>query len=408
MRTSHRTDSRRNGAAYRPAMAAPSTDVLIIGAGPVGLSAAVVLAQHGRRMTIVDQLPEGVNESRAAVVHARTLELLEQYGVSERLVARGVRTPLFTVRDRDRVLIPVPFDGLPSRYRYTLMISQAETEALLVGRLKELGGNVIRPARVTGLDPDPGGVTATFEDGRRIRAAYVIGADGKNSTVRELAGIPFSGGTHPLSFTLADVRLRYAPCDEVVLYFSRAGLVVVAPLPGGLHRIVAAVDTAPRAPDATFVQHLLDTRGAQVRPAIVEEVVYGSRHLAHHKVADTFHHGRVLIIGDAAHVHSPAGGQGMNLGIEDAVLLGEALHVVLDGGSSALLEEVATARRDVAKRVVSQVTRLTEVANFGPSRRPLRNLVLSLAGRSYFVRHRLAANLSGLSRRGQSDGGLPG
>jgi 2-polyprenyl-6-methoxyphenol hydroxylase-like FAD-dependent oxidoreductase len=376
------------------------TDVLVVGAGPVGLTAAVVLTRLGHDVVIVDAQAEGANTSRAAVVHSRTLELLEPYGVAEALAGRGVHTPRFTIRDRDRLLVPVPFDGLPTRFPYTLMISQADTEAYLLARLEELGGKVLRPARVTAIAQDAAGVTATLGDGRTLRASYLVGADGMHSVVREQAGIGFGGATYAESFALADVRLSGGvPDEEVILYFSPDGLVVVAPLPGGLYRIVATVDEAPKEPDAAFLQRLLDTRGPKAVPAVVEDVVWGSRFRVHHRIADTYRDRRVLLAGDAAHVHSPAGGQGMNLGIEDAVTLGETLSKVLGGGSPDLLDAYAAARRPVAEKVVGLAGRLTALATMSAGRRPLRNLVLGLAGRIPAVRRRLAWQLSGLDRR---------
>ncbi|MGW4793289.1 FAD-dependent oxidoreductase [Nonomuraea sp. NPDC004297] len=375
-------------------------DVLIVGAGPAGLSAAIVLAQHGRRAVIVDARAEGATTSRAAVVHSRTLEVLEPYGVAERLAAHGLRTPVFTIRDRDKVLLPVPFDDLPTAYPYTLMISQADTEGHLLARLEELGGKVIRPALVTGIEQDADGVTATLDDGRHVRAAYLIGADGMNSTVRQSAGIGFTGGTYAESFVLADVRLSGGvPRNEVVLYFSPAGLVVLAPLPGGLHRIVATVDEAPKEPGVPFVQRLLDTRGPEAEPARVEELIWGSRFRVHHRIADTYRRGRVLLAGDAAHVHSPAGGQGMNLGIDDAVHLGETLARVLGGAPERLLDSYAATRRPQAEQVIALAGRLTGLATAASGRRVLRNLILALAGRIPTVRKRLAWQLSGLNRR---------
>ncbi|MER7504162.1 FAD-dependent monooxygenase [Nonomuraea pusilla] len=377
-----------------------NAEVLVAGAGPAGLTAAIVLAQRGRQVVIVDAQAEGANTSRAAVVHPRTLEVLEAYGVADRLAAHGIHTPVFTIRDRDKVLVPVPFDGLPTAYPYTLMISQADTEAYLLARLEELGGKVIRPAHVNGIEQDADGVTAILDDGQRIRAAYLIGADGLNSTVRESAGIGFTGGTYAESFVLADVRLSGGvPQNEVILYFSPAGLVVVAPLPGGLHRIVATVEEAPKEPDIPFVQRLLDTRGPEAEPVRVEELVWGSRFRVHHRIADTYRQGRILLAGDAAHVHSPAGGQGMNLGIDDAVHLGEVLARVLDGEPESLLDSYAAAHRRQAEQVVTLAGRLTELATAASGRRVLRNLVLALAGRIPAVRNRLAWQLSGLNRR---------
>lgn len=382
-------------------MQTTTTDVLIVGAGPVGLTAAIVLIQHGHDVTVVDRQAEGANTSRAAVVHPHTLELLEPYGVVDALVSRGVHTPTFTIRDRDDLLIAVPFSELPTRYPYTLMISQADTETFLLNQLEALGGKVVRPAAVTEIRQSADYAVATFTDGSQIRARYLIGADGMHSTVRDQTGIAFTGGTYGESFVLADVHLSGGvPANEVILYFSPAGLVVVAPLPDGMYRIVATVDQAPHNPDVAFVQSLLDERGPQTRPAVVEDVVWGSRFRVHHRVADEFRNERVLLAGDAAHVHSPAGGQGMNLGIEDAVVLAEQLSQVLDAGADeALLDEYAAARRRTAGSVVAMTSRLTELATASARRRPIRNRLMRMAGKLPAVRRALAWRLSGLNRR---------
>lgn len=379
-----------------------ATDVLIVGAGPVGLAAAMVLTQQGRDVTVVDGQAEGANTARAAVVHARTLELLEPYGVVDDLVNRGVQTPAFTIRDRDELLVEVPFGRLPTAYPYTLMISQADTEAFLLKRLEALGGKVIRPATVTSVTQHGTHAMVTFEDGQRIRARYVVGADGMHSTVREAARIPFSGSTYAESFVLADVRLSGGiPTKEVILYFSPAGLVVVAPLPDGIHRIVATVDAqqAQAHPDAAFVQGLLDERGPHASPAAVRDVVWSSRFRVHHRIADTFRANRILLAGDAAHVHSPAGGQGMNLGIEDAVMLAGALSEVLDGAPDTALDDYAADRRRTAQKIVAATGRLTDLATASARKRPLRNRIMRAAGSLPAVRRALAWRLSGLDRR---------
>ncbi len=208
------------------------TDVLIVGAGPTGLTLASALAARGVRATVIDRLAEGANSSRAAVVHARTLEVLEPLGVASTLVERGLKAQRFTIRDRDRVLVPIAFDKLPTLYPYTLMVSQKVTEQVLLERVVELGGRVLRPRQLVDLAQDASGATATLDDGSRLCARYVVGADGMHSTVRERAGIAFSGGSYGESFVLADVRLTGGvPNAEVILYFSPAGMVVVAPLP---------------------------------------------------------------------------------------------------------------------------------------------------------------------------------
>jgi 2-polyprenyl-6-methoxyphenol hydroxylase-like FAD-dependent oxidoreductase len=375
------------------------TDVLVVGAGPSGLTLAASLAALGVRATVIDRQAEGANTSRAAVVHARTLEVLEPLGVARRLVARGIQARRFTVRDRDRVLMPIRFDDLPTRYPFTLMVSQAVTESVLLARFTELGGCVLRPRSLLDLHQDANGATATLDDGRLLRARYVVGADGMHSTVRERAGIAFTGGSYGESFVLADVHLTGGvPADEVILYFSPAGMVVVAPLPGGVHRIVATVDDAPEQPGVADVQALLDSRGPKGERAVVHDVLWGSRFRVHHRVADVYRSGRVLLAGDAAHVHSPAGGQGMNAGILDAVALADALKAALAGDESAL-DAYGALRRPIAQQIVALADRLTRMAVVRPGWRVLRNLLLSSLSCLPVLRRQLAWRLSGLVYR---------
>jgi 2-polyprenyl-6-methoxyphenol hydroxylase-like FAD-dependent oxidoreductase len=376
------------------------TDVLIVGAGPSGLTLAASLAQRGIATTVVDAQPAGANTSRAAVVNARTLEVLDGLDVARRLVKEGVQAPRFTIRDGRHTLIPIDFSVLSTDYPYSLMVPQATTERLLLDRLTELGGAVIRPKTLTAVTPDADGVTATFEDGDAMRARYIVGADGIHSTVREQAGIGFAGGVYEESFTLADVRLHgEAPADEVILFWAKAGLTVVAPLPGDIFRIVAPVADAPEEPSAAFIQQLLDDRGFGAGRMVVTDVIWGSRFRIHHRVADTYRAGRVLLAGDAAHVHSPAGGQGMNLGIQDAVALADALAGVLDGGPDSVLDDYSAARRPIAQQVVEMTDRLTRLATLPRAARPIRNAAIGLLGRIPAIQRALAMRLSGLVYR---------
>ena len=376
------------------------TDVLVIGAGPSGLTLAASLVKQGVATTVVDRQAAGANTSRAAVVNARTLEVLDDLDVARRLVKEGIHAPRFTIRDGRRTLIPVDFSVLPTDYPYSLMVPQATTERLLLERLTELGGTVLRPKTLASLIQDADGVTATFDDGELIRARYVVGADGMHSIVRQQAGIGFEGGAYQESFTLADVRLRgEAPPDEVILFWAKAGLTVVAPLPGDIYRIVAPVADAPEEPSAAFVQQLLDERGLGAGRMVVTDVVWGSRFRIHHRVADTYRAGRLLLAGDAAHVHSPAGGQGMNLGIQDGVALAGALAAVLAGASDSVLDEYNATRRPIAHQVVEMTDRLTRLATLPRAARPIRNTAIGLIGRVPSVQRALAMRLSGLVYR---------
>jgi 2-polyprenyl-6-methoxyphenol hydroxylase-like FAD-dependent oxidoreductase len=376
------------------------TDVLIVGAGPTGLTLAASLLAKGTRATIVDRQAEGANTSRAGAINARTLEVLEGLDVARRMVKEGVQAPNFTIRDGEKVLIPIDFSRLPSAYPYTLLLPQNDTERLLLERVVELGGEVIRPKTLASVRQDADAVIATFADGHVIRAAYIVGADGMHSTVREQAGIGFHGDKYEQSFVLADVRLAGdVPTDEVVLFWAAAGLTVVAPLPNGAFRVVAPVDDAPEAPSADFVQQILDDRGYGVGRMTVTDVLWGSRFRIHHRVADSYRSGRILLAGDAAHVHSPAGGQGMNLGIQDAVALAQALTDVLGGAPDAVLDDYAAGRRPIAQQVITLTDRLTRMATLPRALRPIRNTAMGVAGRIPAVRRALAWRLSGLVYR---------
>lgn len=383
-------------------MVPTAADVVVVGAGPTGLALACTLRRAGIDVVVVDRATEGTNTSRAAVVHAGTLETLEDLEVTPRILTAGRRVPVFTVRDRHRVLARLDFSTLPTRHPYTVMIPQSRTEEILTGRLRELGTEVARPWALTSIAEGPEQVhlVATDRQGQNasLTARYVIGADGMNSAVREAAGIASTGARYPQSFVLADVRLQWPlPDDEVQLFFSSAGLVVVAPLPDGHHRVVATLDDAPEHVTAPLVQTVLDERGPG--GATVRDVVWESRFQVHHRLADQYRSGHVFLAGDAAHVHSPAGGQGMNTGIQDAVCLGDLLARVVSGGAPEdVLDQYEARRRPIAEGVVRLTDRATRMATLHhPVPRAARNTALAIAGRVPALRRRLLMQLSELS-----------
>ncbi|MBN3929543.1 FAD-dependent monooxygenase [Streptomyces verrucosisporus] len=380
------------------------TDVVIVGAGPTGLALAAHLASAGVAFLLLDRLPQGAGTSRAGVVHARTLETLEPVGAAAPLVERGLRVTRFGVSRGRHRLTTVTFDGLPTPYPYALMLPQHETEAVLQDRVRALCGDhapARRPYTVTGLGQEPGGVTVTVDGPQgtqTVRAAYAVGADGMRSTVREAAGIGYRGGRYAQSFVLADVRMDWRPGrGEVSMLFGPDGPVLVAPLPGNVFRLVAAVPEEPGEPDATLVQRVLDERaGGQGR---VGEMLWGSRFHVHHRIADRYRAGRIVLAGDAAHVHSPAGGQGMNIGIQDAGALGRALADVLLHGAEpdTRLDAYERERRPAAERVITFTDRLTRaVTARSLALRAGRDMTLRLLGRVPAWRTRLAAELAGL------------
>ncbi|MGE0354624.1 MAG: FAD-dependent monooxygenase [Gemmatimonadales bacterium] len=381
-------------------------DILVVGAGPTGLAAATLLQRRGLAPLVVDRLPQGENTSRAAVIHAHTLEVLERIGVTGRLTSAGLRLAKFSIRDRDRVLTQLSFSQLPSRYPYLLMLPQDRTEAILTEALMGAGGAVHRAHTVEALEQGPDGVKvrlATPGGPQIVTARYVIGADGMRSVVRASTGIGFTGSAYEESFVLADVDLLWDHGrDEVKLFFSPAGLVVVAPLPEpDRFRIVATMDEAPEHPDAADIQRLLEARGPTQGVGRVAQVHWSSRFRLHHRVADRYREGRLFLVGDAAHVHSPAGGQGMNTGLVDACVLGGLLADVLTGlRDAASLDQYEELRRPAAQKVLGLAGRLTHMATMRAApARAIRNLALGLFGHLPTFRTGLEMDLSGLSRR---------
>ena len=381
---------------------ATRTDVLVVGAGPTGLALALMLRQAGASPLVVDKLHAGHTTSRAAVIHAHTLDVLEPLGVTGRLMSEGLRLKKLSVRDRDRVLTGLNFDDLPTRHSCLLMVPPDRTEQALRDALADAGGGIEWGCEVRAITQLPDDVLVEMRSPngpRLVLAKYVVGADGMNSIVRKTAGIAFSGTSYEESFLLADVDMQWGPGrDEVMIFFSPEGPVVVAPLPGGERfRIVATYENPPDHPDVTDIQTLLDRRGPTSSGARVSNVAWSSRFRVHHRVADRYRNGRLLIVGDAAHVH----GHGMNTGLVDACVLGRLLADVISGNAADdALDRYETARRPVALSLLQLANRLTAMATLkGSVLRAVRNLLFRFIGLSPIASRQLTMNLSGLSRR---------
>ena len=377
-----------------------SAEVVVVGGGPTGIVLAMTLRLAGCDVLALDYQAEGANDSRAAAVHAKTLEVLTQLGVTEQLVAEGVVVPTFNFRDRDKVLTRLDFASLPTRYPFVLTLQQHRTEAILTERLHQLGGRIERPYTVTGVSINPDGAKVSMDgpDGpETVQARYVVGADGIRSVVRDSVGIDYAGGDYRQSFVLADARLDWPlRFDEVQNFFSPAGIVVSGPLPHDQRRVLATVDEAPEQITPEFVQQILDRRGPS--GARVHSLEWSSQFRVHHRIAKTFRRGPVFLAGDAAHVHSPAGGQGMNLGIQDAVDLAHTLAAALDSDPNADLDGYEKRRRPIARATVTFTNLMTKASIL--SSRPgqfARNSVFSLVGHLPPARRQMAMHMAELA-----------
>ena len=379
-----------------------SKDIVIVGAGPTGLALGAELHRLGVSPLILDRQAVEENTSRACVVHARTLEVLESIGATPELLKLGVVVPIFRIRDRSKILATIDFRDLKTSYPFTLMCPQDRVEAVLLRRLESLGGAVQRSSQVLDIHPQVNDIQVQWQNGKGpgvMNANWVVGCDGSHSVVREKAAIPFDGGAYDESFILADVEMDW-PLDreEVTLFYSPKGLVVVAPLPQNHFRIVATVPQAPPQPSLDYVETILNERGPENGPIAIQRVVWSSRFHLQHRVAKMLRQGHILLAGDAAHVHSPAGGQGMNTGIQDGISLANALFRTMQGGDEAVLDEWQKERLRVAHSVVGLADRMTKVATISsPALKVLRNTAVELLGHIPFATHLAAEKLAELN-----------
>ncbi|MGW6276155.1 FAD-dependent oxidoreductase [Kribbella sp. NPDC055071] len=392
------------------------TDVAIIGAGPTGLTAGLRLAQLGIDHLVLDRSATPTLTSKAALVHAATLELFEQLGVVDQAVAAGVQMRRLVMLDRGRPLLSVDFSLLETARPFALGLPQSTTEGLLLRRLQDLGGSVRRPVVIESVAPTGDGYvlrgSELSDDGTpvralEVRARYVIGADGSHSLVREAMEIAFNGSSYPEQFILADVALEFTSTraenqdDQATIHLSPAGVTVLGRLPGGTHRIIATVPEGvevPEQPSRAYVDELFRSRG--VPASTTSDPLWSSRFRVHHRVAETFRSGGVFLGGDAAHVHSPAAGQGMNTGIADAFDLATRLAAVLTGeADDTVLDTYDANRRAAALEVLRFTDRMTRMALIRhPLPRAARWLAAHSVGRSPYVQRRLATWVTGLQR----------
>lgn len=390
------------------------TGVVVVGAGPSGLITAVRLAQLGIPHVVLDTADEPTQTSNAALVHASTIEVLDAVGIGDDLVAAGRIARRIVMVDQGKPLLRVPLTGIPSKYPFALGVPQSTTEALLLRRLEELGSAVHRRHRVDTITRSAQGdyqVAGTDGAGEpfALRARYVVGADGAHSTVRSAIGLEFPGETYPSQFVLADIALTTGSGaeDEATINLSPRGVTVLGELPSGNHRVIATVpETAevPEHPDQPFVSALLADRG--IAATVAAEPVWSSRFRVHHRVADRFRDDGVFLVGDAAHVHSPAAGQGMNTGIADGFDLATRLAAVLGGDSDAgELDRYENTRRPAALEVLRFTDGMTRMALLrNPVARAARRVAAGTLGRLPFVRRVLTMWVTGLKRsplRGQ-------
>ena len=345
-----------------------TTDVLIIGAGPTGGMLALELAMQDIPFRIIDSAPIRSDKSRALVLHSRTLELLNRHGgEAEELVKQGRVNMGVRIFANKKFVFEMDINDIifpDTMFPAPLMISQAETERFLDKGLLKHGKSVERPVTAERLEQGDDGVTAWLRhaDGteKLLRCKYVVGCDGAHSIVRKSAGLEFEGAAYPQDFVLADVHLKWKHSEGMTIFMGSTGFMVVFPMKDSVFRIIL---TRPSHLNNDAEPTIRDFEEAFVALAPGEAELFNpvwiSRFRLHHRNVENYRVGRMFMAGDAAHIHSPAGGQGMNTGMQDAVNLGWKLASVIRGEKGdSLLDTYNIERHKVGENLLRGTDRI--------------------------------------------------
>jgi 2-polyprenyl-6-methoxyphenol hydroxylase-like FAD-dependent oxidoreductase len=353
---------------------AAAVDVLIVGAGPVGLALAGDLRRRGIRCRLIDSAERAVQQTKAVGIQARTLEMLARLGVAQTAIERGLHTSLFSIYSSGKRLIGIDFRehlrGTP--YPYVLLLPQNETEQVLTDYVQSLGTSIEWQTELTALTQDEHGVDAVLrhpgEQEEHFRVGWVVGCDGAHSSTRHLLGLQFVGSTMEQSFAtfaVGNIRLEWdLSYEEVFAFLHEGNFIGYFPLANGRHRVVIAYDPH-RGPtgDVTLqeIQAAIDTCGPA--GAHASEPVDLTRFHINQRRTEHYRSSRVFLAGDAAHIHSPIGAQGMNTGIQDAFNLAWKLALTVNGrGSATLLGSYETEREQVGEALLRATDLTTRLA----------------------------------------------
>lgn len=310
--------------------------ILVVGAGPVGMTAAIELQRRGFHPRVIDRAKEPAGESRALVIHARSLEIFEPSGVAEKLLDAGHEVQAMVLATADRELARLQFTHSRQRFNYLLLLPQQETERILLSHLQERGIEIEWQTELSELKQTEMGVECRVRGEEISTYELVIGTDGARSTVRECLGIDFTGSSYEHDWTLADIRFRETrPVNEGRVKVLDGAKITYFPFTPNFGRFIYSGQDGMR----FFAEEVQ-----------VEEVVWESSFRISHRIVESYQRGNVFLAGDAAHVHSPVGGRGMNLGIEDAATL------------AWLIEKGATDQYNALRQPLGRrVLRLTDI-----------------------------------------------
>lgn len=383
------------------------TPVLIVGAGPTGLVLAAQLQRLGVEFRIIDKHHDVLELTKSAALHARTLEYFRDLGIADQILGEGQRVDILTLRTGHRDRLGVDFRGLPGvAYPHMADIPQARTEHILIDHLTANGATVERGLTLTGIEQTASGVLATVTtangDAETMSTDWLAGCDGVHSTVRSALGIDFAGAKYADDWVLCDAEVDWPlPRNEMTFSAAPDGIYGVFPLPGAhRYRLAYTQNRTPAGdlaePDLAGAQRAMARTGIEGAIRSVDQ--FWTFNLSH-KQATRYRSGRVFLAGDAGHVHTPFGGQGLNLGVGDAMNLGWKLAAVIAGLSPAsLLDTYEPERHRVAQRVVT-FTHLGAEAMLlrNAPRRHVRDAVFTALQATGPARRQLALRLSQLA-----------
>jgi 2-polyprenyl-6-methoxyphenol hydroxylase-like FAD-dependent oxidoreductase len=353
--------------------------VLIIGAGPTGLAAAIELARFGIPVRLVDKYTSPPDTSRALAVQSRTVELMQQRGVAEEMLRLGNRGFAATLHAQSahsgiEVLGKVDFHDIDSRFNFVLLLAQSETERIFREHLTRAGVTVERETELIAFSQGAGassGVRATLRKAggelEDLEAAYLIDAEGAHSLVRHSMDLPFEGASLPNTYAVADVYLDGDVLeDELSIYIAETGLIAAFPMGNRRFRIIATEkQQIPLDAPAPSLDEIAAAWAEGVHiPVHFRDLQWSSRFRINSRAVKQLRHGKIFFAGDSAHIHSPAGGQGMNTGIQDAINLGWKLALVYRGvAADELLETYNEERLPIIHDLVYRTERATDVVN---------------------------------------------
>lgn len=379
--------------------------VLVVGAGPTGLILAAELIRHGTTCRLIEKAEGPTPLSKATTVQARTLEMLEDIGIADQVIAAGSKSHGVNIYHGTHRLLHVSYDDLDSPYPYLLNITQSTLEQVLGAHVASLGLDIEWRTELVGFTQDDDGVTATLRhaDGQEevVRAAWLVGCDGAHSIVRHTLNIDFAGHSYSQWFGLADVTLEWGlQHDELHGFVHPTGLFFAIPEPGEKqYRVVMEAEEPPPGTELTLAdfQAALDERGPG--NAILSDPGWITPFKVNARRAETYRVGRAFIAGDAAHIHSPTGGLGLNTGMQDGYNLAWKLALVIRGlADSSLLDSYEAERIPVADavlRLAGQLTTMLTLTN--PVSQQLRNHLMPILSGLGEVQHQIAVQDAQLS-----------